>query len=349
MILIYFTILKSILYKIYNILYNVLYIMSQYSITSLVINPPYAKQLGVPPAYYRWRSCNPNFPNWTQTNVGGFTPADQYQKLKLIQNTVRVYGSLYTANLGPLTAYSKPIDDPKLKLYGVCWNQMSDRPVPSVQRASIPTGYNTNMNRRHTSVTSSKPGSQTPGGIGCDIKHNSYDRYLNRLKGKGPMRRGVIPPKFGTPIPFNPAFPVYGGKTTKTNIIDGCDCPIKPLANIEQDIRIYNDPLWQPYPTANYGFKVGDYVYAIQSGNNFYTRAIVINHDVNSGSYTVKFDNETIQTFNSVYDLLIYFPCNCNGTQNSLSFRSGLYADQFVNYTPDCVFPKGEALNLANN
>jgi hypothetical protein len=205
------------------------------NLTSIVTNDPYAKQLGVPPFYYRWRSCDPNFPNRTQTNVGGFTPADQYQKLKLIENTVRIYGSLYVANLAPLTAYSKPISDPDNGLYGVCWNQMSDRPVPSVQRASVPTGYSiSTINKRHTSVTSSRPGCQTPGGVGCDIKHNSYDRYLNRLKGKGPMRRGVIPPNFGQPIKFNPAYPIYGGKTTKPNIVNGCDCPIGN--NLEQRV-----------------------------------------------------------------------------------------------------------------
>jgi len=295
--------------------------MSQIGLTSLVNNVPYAKQLGVPPFYYRYRSCNSNFPNRTQTSVGGFTPADQYQKLKLIQNTVRVYGSLYVANLGALSSYKKPISDPNNGLYGVCWNQMSDRPVPSVQKASIPTGYHTAMNRRHTSVTSSKPGSQTPGGIGCDIKHNSYDRYLNRLKGKGPMRRGVIPSTFGKPIPFNPAFPIYGGKTTKTNIVNGCDCPIE--TPLKQDLNIYNNPLWQPYPTSEYGFSVGNYVYAIQTGNNFYTRAIVTN--ITDGVYTIQFDNGTIQEVTNVNDLLYYFPCNCvSDNLIGISFGAGL-------------------------
>jgi hypothetical protein len=32
----------------------------------------------------------------------------------------------------------------------------------------------------------------------------------------------VIPPAFGTPIPFNCAFPVYGSKTTTTSIVAGC-------------------------------------------------------------------------------------------------------------------------------
>jgi len=277
-------------------------------LTSLVNNVLYAKQLGLQPFYYRYRSCDSNFPNRTQTSVGGFTPADQYQKLKLIQNTVRVPGSLYVANVGPLTAYKQPITDPDNGFYGVCWNQMSDRPVPSVQRATIPTGSHSAINRRHTSVTSSKPGSQTPGGKGCDIKHNSYDRYLNRLKGKGPMRRGVIPVKFGTPIPFNPLVPVYGSKTTKTNIVNGCNCPIEP--SLQQDNAIYNNPLWQPYPTAEYGFSVGNYVYAIQTGHKYYTRALVINIDI--GIYTIEFDNGTIQEVTNVNELLIYFPCICD-------------------------------------
>ena len=218
--------------------------MAQCSQTSIVFNYQW-KCVGLPPFYYRCRGCN--------MNLTGNTPADQYQKLKLIQNTVRVYGSLYTANLGPLAAYRRAIVDPSAGLYGVCWNQMSDRPVPSVQRATVPTGYNNSLNRRHSSVTSSKPGSQTPGGAGCDIKHNSYDRYLNRLKGKGPLRRGVIPRGFGAPIPFNPAFPIYGGKTTKTNIVTGCNCvSTDPTwTQADQSAQIYNDPLWYPYPSGN--------------------------------------------------------------------------------------------------
>ena len=294
--------------------------MSQIGLTSLVNNVSYAKQLGVSPFYYRYRSCNNNFPNRRKTSVTGFTPAEQYQKLKLIQNTVRVQGSLYVANLGALTSYKKPISNPNEGLYGVCWNQMSDRPVPSVQRAYIPTGYNTSMNRRHTSVTSSRPGCQTPGGVGCDIKHNSYDRYLNRLKGKGPFRRGVIPPNFGAPIQFNSAIPIYGGKTTKTNIVNGCDCPIEIPKNKEQDIRLYNNPLYTAYPVSEYGFNVGNYVYAVQTGNDYYTRAIVIEVDTENDIYTIQFDNEIIQQVYNVNDLLIYFPCNCD-IYNSLGTR----------------------------
>lgn len=309
----------------------------QNSLTSLVYNVPYAKQLGLPQFYYRYRSCNPNFPNRTQTSVTGFSPADQYQKLKLIQDTVRVYSSLYTANLGPLTAYRPAIADPKMDLYGVCWNQMSDRPIPSVQRATVPTGFNMSIiNRRHTSVTSTRPGCQTPGGVGCDIKHNSYDRYLNRLKGKGPMRRGVVPPGFGKQIPFNPAYPVFGGKTTKTNIVNNCDCPPdNPKKDLEQDLRIYDNPLWQPYPTPEYGFKVGTYVYAIQSGTDYYSRALVI--DVNDGVYTIKFDDGVEQIVTDVNELKIYFPCNCNGEEEAVKFSTKVFTNG-ISYNQDCSF-----------
>lgn len=271
--------------------------MTQFSITSLVNNSINAKQLGLQPFIYRRRSCN--------TNLTGSTPAEQYQRLKLIQNTVRVYSSLYTANLGPLTAYKSPISNPNQNLYGVCWNQMSDRPVPSVQKSTVPTGFASSMNRKHFSVTSSRPGCQTPGGVGCDIKHNSYDRYLNRLKGKGPMRRGVVPPYFGKPTPFNPAFPIYGSKTIKTSIINDCNCD--PSEN--QNLLIYNNPLWQPYPSSIYGFNVGDYVYAIENGQDYFSKALVI--EVNSGVYTIKFNNGVTQVVDEVNKLLLYYPCDC--------------------------------------
>lgn len=299
--------------------------MNTFNKTSIVYNEP-SKIFGLPPYYYRWRVCD--------TNLNGNTPADQYQKLKIIQNTVRVDGSLYTANLGPLSAYKKPTN----ATYGVCWNQMSDRPVPSVQRVTVPTGSNSSLNRRHTSVTSSKPGSQTPGGVGCDIKHNSYDRYLNRLKGKGPLRRGVIPPAFGAPIVFNPAFPIYGGKTVKTNIVSNCDCPIgTPQQNLNQDIRIYNDPLYQEVPNVEYGFDVGTYVYAIEPGNDYYTRAIVTDVLANN-KYNIQFDDGTIRTSVDINELKIYFPCNCDTTINGIRNISGDFIVVSTQSDPQCIF-----------
>jgi len=269
--------------------------MTSISKTAIVYNQ-FNKIMGLPEYYYRARTCD--------TNLTGQNPANQYQRLKLIQNNVGVYASLYISNLAALEAYRQPTT----ATYGVCWNQMSDRPVPSVQKGVIPTGTNCSLNRRHTSVTSSRPGCQAPGGVGCDIKHNSYDRYLNRLKGKGPMRRGVIPPTFGAPIPFNPAFPVYGGKTTKTNIVSGCDCPIGSQSqNLTQDTQIYNNPFYQEDQVAAYKFNVGDYVYALPTGSSIYSKAIVLS--VSNGIYQIQFENGDIQPVTNVNELLIYYNC----------------------------------------
>jgi hypothetical protein len=250
------------------------------------------------PFYYRIRSCD--------TNMTSNTPATQYQRLKIIQNTVRVASSLYTMNLGALNAYVKPKSD----TYNVCWNQMSDRPVPSKQQMYVPTkgGIIGSNSTKHT-VTGLRPGAQSPGGVGCDIKHNSYDRYLNRIKGKAPLRRGIIPPNFGAPIPFNRAFPVYGGKITKTNIVNNCNCPIESKQN---DSQIYNNPLYYPEPTISCTdiFKVGDYVYTTQGSSPYYVKALIINYDTESQIYTVQFDN-TSQETKTCDELRIYFPCNC--------------------------------------
>jgi hypothetical protein len=337
--------LISILIK-NNIIPFYIYIMSIITgKTSLVFNC-HSKEVGLPPYYYRCRNCD--------TNLNGDSPADQYQKLKLIQNTVRVQGSLYTANLGPLSAYKKPTN----ATYGVCWNQMSDRPVPSVQRASVPTGYNTSMNRRHTSVTSSKPGSQTPGGIGCDIKHNSYDRYLNRLKGKGPLRRGKIPDTFGLPIPFNPAFPIYGGKTVKTNIVSGCDCPIgTPASYLQQDIRAYYNPLYYPDPSNNYYvFNVGSLVYAEITPNTYYSKgtitAISDNPPVPTSTYTVQFDiinssgeKETVTKGGyTSNELLPYFNCDCS---TQLKLYGTDTSNLSSNYSSTCYLPSTSLLGTS--
>lgn len=289
-----------------------------YARTSLVIVSPFeslAFNKTKSEYFYRCRSCD--------TNLTSNTPANQYQRLKLIQNTVRVPSSIYTMNLGSLSSYEKPT----ALTYGVCWNQMSDRPFPSVQKATVPTGFHNSLNNKKYSVTSSKPGSQTPGGKGCDIKHNSYDRYLNRIKAKGPLRRGVVPPTFGTPyIPFNRAFPVYGGKTMKTNIVNSCNCPITEKTN---DLRIYNNPLFQDINDVVFKFGIGNYVYAIENGNDYYSRAIII--DVNGSEYTIRFDDGTEEVQN-VNHLKIYFPCNCDtipATSYSRdNFQSSIYGEQ---------------------
>ena len=140
-----------------------------------------------------------------------------YQNLKVIQHTVRVSSSLYTMNLGAASTYKKQTNS----FTGVNWNQMSDKPQMSYQQAYVPTYGNSTK----TTITRERPGAQSPGGKGCDVKHNSYDRYLNKLKGAMILRVEIAAEDYTTTgIKFNRSNPVYGGKTTTTPIISKCYC-----------------------------------------------------------------------------------------------------------------------------
>jgi hypothetical protein len=234
---------------------------------------------------------------YSSTQLSCEDPAAQYQTLKIIQNTVRVPSSLYTMNLAALNIYQKP----SLIYRNVNWNQMSDRKEPHYQAATVPSRGSSTK----STITRHRPGASTPGGRGCDIKHNSYDRYLGRLKGKGPVRRGVIPPNFGDPIVFNPAFPVYGGKTTKTSIVNGCNCPIDAPSSDEKVYETNISPIDFSYEIA---FNIGTYVYATNA-EGYYVQALVIAKSEDGYEYTVKYNDGTTATKSS-FDLLIYFPCS---------------------------------------
>lgn len=132
------------------------------------------------------------------------SPAYRYQNLKRIQRTVRVDSSQYTMNLASVNSY----DEKRT------WNNMSDRFVRSVQKGGIEKKLRPSW----------RPGCLSPGGDGCDIKHNSYQRHLNRLKGNKILRAEKIPPEMALPyIPFNPVTPIYGDKLCKTSILS-CFC-----------------------------------------------------------------------------------------------------------------------------
>jgi hypothetical protein len=262
------------------------------------------------PKKYQCRGCN--------NNLASDSPASQYQRQKLIQNTVRVKSSLYTMNLAGLTAYQKPSNQYQIveqagtpyyvppKTY---WNQMSDRAKPSRQVAKTASGstYHTSSTR-HT-ITRDRPGALSPGGIGVDIKHNSYDRYLNKIKGKKPLRRGIVEPNYGQPIVFNPAFPIYGGKVVKTNIVNGCKCP-----DIDDSKYIYgseSDAIFEQIMSIRYKFNVGDYVWAkkMDDTNTFYKALIT---GINDGLYEIKFEDDDTMLLVSEQHIFIYNDCDCN-------------------------------------
>ena len=157
-------------------------------------------------------------------NLAGNDPASQYQRQKLIWNTVRVPASLYISDLAALSSYEAP-----LPVFNVNWNQMSDRRNRSFQPNLVAGGSSYHASSVKNTITRCRPGAGSPGGYGVDVKHNSYYRYMNRLKAKGPVRRGVIPPGYGV-LPIQNRLNVQGGKVVKTNIVSGCNCPVvKPV------------------------------------------------------------------------------------------------------------------------
>ena len=227
-------------------------------------------------------------------------PASQYQRQKIIQNTVRVPASLYTMNLAGLSGYQ----------YGDKWHQMSDRLNPSKQIATI---------GRHA-TTRNIPGSMAPGGIGGDIKHNSYNRYLNKLKGKSLLRRGIIPSNYGSPNEFNRAAPMYGGKTFKTSIINHCDCPVTNTNtnNNNQDNLIYgadSNSIQSKLFDVKHIFADGNTVWSTKNTHDpkLYKATItdIALTPVNNTEYTLKFDDNDVKTtIENDISVFIYDRCS---------------------------------------
>ena len=303
----------------------------------LILNRDLAEDFGYydkkNPLIYRCRGCN--------NNLTANDPASQYQRQKIIQKTVRVPASVFTMNLGALSAYERPnvkynLVDISGSTYlvspGVNWNQMSDRREPHIQvvKTGAGSGYHSSSTKR--TITSNRPGAMSPGGAGVDIKHNSYDRYLNRLKGKAPMRRGVVPPNFGVPyIPFDRAYPIYGGKVVKTSIINGCNCPIVS----DGDNRLYKDSAIQDNIYAvNYKYNVGDYVWANKmgdySGQSYKAQIISFTNNL----FTIQFPDGTIESVTSEY-ISIYFDCS-GCANNSLTSKLLTYTTQRETGTVVC-------------
>jgi hypothetical protein len=99
-------------------------------------------------------------------------------------------------------------------------------------------------------------------------------------------------------------------KQWKLIVDTGCDCPININSGKNQDVQIYNNPIWQPYPSENLSFNVGDYVYAIKTGTDYYSKATVI-EKLENDNYVIQFEDNITQTSN-ISELKIYFPCNCS-------------------------------------
>ena len=95
----------------------------------------------------------------------------------------RAASSSYVDALSAQTVVGGPVNRPRARFSMVNWNQMSDRAVPGVGAAGVPTHGSTTR----TSTLRHRPGCGGRAGVGVDVKHGSYARYLARLK--APVRR----------------------------------------------------------------------------------------------------------------------------------------------------------------
>ena len=166
------------------------------------------------------------------TDFGGTILALNWQTLdqrqKQIQNVVRVPSSEYAMNKAALNASEgyKPVPNlPKTP-----WNQSSDRYYPAGSQQGTNTNVSTRGNSTLRSITRLRPNASSApsnkNAQGVDIKHNSYARYLNRLKGRGPLKaqQNAFILSNGYGIPSSRPEALKGAKNTKFSIVAGCRC-----------------------------------------------------------------------------------------------------------------------------
>ena len=134
--------------------------------------------------------CSGNFYNTTVIGCKGCTciesncgsSFDEFMIQKNIQKQTGVSSSTYINNLVPFKVVKNQ-------------NLYKNQGLPGYSKVSSDRIYSSNLNNTNRQVnrntsslkgsrTSLKPGCLAPGGVGVDIKHNSYDRYLAKLKVK---------------------------------------------------------------------------------------------------------------------------------------------------------------------
>jgi hypothetical protein len=156
------------------------------------------------------------------------------QRQKIIQKVVRVDSGQYAMNRAAMNVYQTKPPLPLRMGFGRLYNYpstMSDRKVPHV--VSQTQAVHRHSSSKHGSRTRGWPGMTSAAGVGVDVKHGSYDRYLARKKG-AVLRAGngaytdreSRRPTYDE-ILRNPSL-TKGGKNVKFSIISNKDCECWP-------------------------------------------------------------------------------------------------------------------------
>lgn len=179
------------------------------------------------PIYFNDPNDPINCRNCQYLNCSANTNCNENQIInnqKIIQNQVRVSESEYLMNLASINIYGSKLNRPLLRYNLVNEIQSSDRNKLKIQNYNVPSHGNTTKR----TTTSLKPGALNPGGKGVDVKHNSYNRYLGKLKAKNIIqnKNKQYPEQYPLILDHDKKYliPLQGNKNVKYSIVNTRNC-----------------------------------------------------------------------------------------------------------------------------
>lgn len=236
-------------------------------------------------------------------NLSSDDPAMINQRQKIIQKVVRINSSLYTMNIAGLNVYQSPSKNSQIVEQagvnylippGLNWNQMSDRARPAQQNVKTGSGSTYGSSSLRGTKVRNRPGAMSPGGSGVDIKHNSYERYLNRIKGKGLLKKGKVQ--------VNDEQRMTGGKDSRLAIVNNCFCEKDKNMNMN-NMKEFNDVMYD----IKYIFEENQTILVRKNKyNKIWYKGIIIG--IFDNIYLIDFGNGIPEEINiSDYPIIPYF------------------------------------------
>jgi hypothetical protein len=184
------------------------------------------------------RGCSEcGWADWWDTDATGCKTYSQKrldQRQKIIQKVVRVDSAQYAMNKAAMNVYQRKARTAFGLRFGSMYNYpstMSDRREPHIVPET--QAVHRHANSKHGSKTRAWPGMTSAAGVGVDVKHGSYARYLARKKGlelkagNGAYKHSHKRSPTFEEMQQNPAI-TQGGKNVKFSIVSGggnCECP----------------------------------------------------------------------------------------------------------------------------
>ena len=237
-------------------------------------------------------------------NMASNDPVMINQRQKIIQKVVRINSSLYTMNIAGLNVYQSPEKNSQIVEQagvnyiippGLNWNQMSDRARPAQQNVKTGSGSTYGSSSLRGTKVRNRPGAMSPGGSGVDIKHNSYERYLNRIKGKGLLKKGKVQ--------VNDEQMMTGGKDSRLAIVNNCFCEKDNMNMNMNNMKEFNDVMYD----IKYNFEENQTILVRKNKYDkiWYKGIIIVIFD---NIYLIDFGNGIPEEINiSVHTIIPYF------------------------------------------